>query len=83
MYTKPTDSQAASTGERAEAPDGAVGTIAAALRGEPVDTKQLTKRGFADTLLEAVDTHGIGPLLHHALKSNGAAGHWPSTYAMR
>ncbi len=77
MYTKPTDSQAASTGERAEAPDGAVGTIAAALRGEPVDTKQLTKRGFADTLLEAVDTHGIGPLLHHALKSNGAAGHWP------
>ncbi len=77
MNPKPIESEAAPTNGSAGPADVVVGLIASALRGQPADAGQLAKRGSADAFLEAVAEHGVGPLLHHVLASNGAANRWP------
>jgi hypothetical protein len=77
MNSKPTQSQAARSKGSAEAGGTAVELIAAALRGEPVDARWLAKRSPSDAFLEVVEAHGVGPLLHHALKSGASGENWP------
>jgi hypothetical protein len=78
MNPKPIDSESAPTNGPAGPADAVVGLIAGALRGAPPDTGQLSKRGFADTFLRAVGAHGVGPLLHHALKASRVDDQWPA-----
>lgn len=77
MNSKPTDPLADAIPEPAETSEQTVTLIAAALRGESVDARHLSGRRSSEEFLRAVEAHGVGPLLHHALKSSGAGDHWP------
>ncbi|HSS66640.1 MAG TPA: nucleotidyltransferase family protein [Gammaproteobacteria bacterium] len=77
MNSKSTRSQAATSNGSAEALDSAVELVAAAVRGEPADARWLGKRSSSDAFLEVVEAHGVGPLLHHSLKSGPGGENWP------
>ncbi len=77
MSDAPTKSEMPAT---AEVPDGAesvLDLIAAALRGEPVVPGRPKTTEEIDAFLSVVSEHGVGPLLHHALKSSGHGDKWP------
>ncbi|MDH3412003.1 MAG: nucleotidyltransferase family protein [Gammaproteobacteria bacterium] len=77
MAKNPTIPESPAPKRPAAALDQAVDLIAAALRGGPLDAGGLAKNGRLDGFLETLDAHEVAPLLHHGLKSRGAAETWP------
>lgn len=76
MNPNPTHLQDAATQSPAEAPDGALDLICTALRNGPADKEKPWQRTSASAFLKLAEAHGVGPLLHRALRSSGAAGDW-------
>lgn len=77
MTPKPTNPEPQTSADAAADTREAVELIAGGLRGDSLDSKWLAKPERAGEFLEAVVAHGVGPLLHHALKSGGTLDQWP------
>ena len=77
MIPKSIDPRAEAASEPSDATEDPLSLIAALVRGEPRVLEILVNRASRDAFLRTVETHSLGPLLHHVLSSSGARGEYP------